>query len=158
MKFQIFAILELSKFWKQMASEILKANRLPNFGSFLKAKWLATFWKLIASDVLLWLAAVLLVTGQKKIFCRHNTYVPVLNYCKTNTIVNARGSKMLATDHPNRLGCRRSGGCKKKSCHYWHGTLKFTNCEANFKASDSQQCSPEHWSKWYTDTFEIYKI
>ena len=64
MSFQIFAISERSKVWKQIAGKILKANRWKNFESFLKAnRWkifesflkaqeLAKFWKQIAGKFL----------------------------------------------------------------------------------------------------------
>ena len=60
MSFQIFAISERSKFWKQIAGKSLKANRWKNFESFLKAnRWkifesksLANFWKLFESKSL----------------------------------------------------------------------------------------------------------
>ena len=68
MSFQIFAISERSKFWKQIAGKILKANRWKIFESFLKAnrlkilkanRWnifesksLENFWKLIAGKFL----------------------------------------------------------------------------------------------------------
>ena len=41
----MFAISERSKFWKQIAGKILKANRWKNFESFLKANR----WKIIES-------------------------------------------------------------------------------------------------------------
>ena len=64
MSFQIFAISERSKFWKQIAGKSLKANRWKNFESFLKAnRWkifesflkakeLAKIWKQIAGKFL----------------------------------------------------------------------------------------------------------
>ena len=45
MSFQIFAISERSKFWKQIAGKSLKANRWKNFESFLKANR----WKIFES-------------------------------------------------------------------------------------------------------------
>ena len=48
MSFQIFAISERSKFWKQIAGKILKANCWKNFES----KSLEIFWKLIAGKFL----------------------------------------------------------------------------------------------------------
>ena len=64
MSFQIFAISERSKVWKQIAGKMLKANRwetfwklfesksLENFESLLKAQELAKFWKQIAGKFL----------------------------------------------------------------------------------------------------------
>ena len=68
MSFQIFAISERSKFWKQIAGKSLKANRWKIFESFLKAnRWkifeskslenfesksLENFWKLFESKSL----------------------------------------------------------------------------------------------------------
>ena len=64
MSFQIFAISERSKIWKQIAGKMLKSNRWKNFESFLKAnRWkifesflkaqeLAKFWKQIAGKFL----------------------------------------------------------------------------------------------------------
>ena len=50
--FKIFAISERSKFWKQIAGKILKANRWKNFESFLKANRWKNSWKLIAGTFL----------------------------------------------------------------------------------------------------------
>ena len=52
MSFQIFAISERSKIWKQIAGKSLKATRWKNFESFLKVKELAKFWKQIAGKFL----------------------------------------------------------------------------------------------------------
>ena len=46
MSFQIFAISERSKVWKQIAGKILKANRWKKFESFLKANR----WKIFESS------------------------------------------------------------------------------------------------------------
>ena len=60
MSFQIFAISERSKFWKQIAGKSLKANRwkifesksLENFWKLFESKSLENFWKLIAGKFL----------------------------------------------------------------------------------------------------------
>ena len=246
MSFQIFAISERSKFWKQIAGKSLKANRWKIFESFLKAnRWkifesflkanrrkifesyslenfwklfeskslenfwklfesksLENFWKQIAGKFLkaFWklghivfaMAAVRLGQiplhlrekivrlinegkSQREVHRRrseNNCYfadplpVYLLITVKTNARVNTRtrDSKMLPTNHAMRSDCRRRShthfGERRKPSHYWHGTLKFTNCESIFKPSDSYSVArlPEYCFTEYTKTRVIYKI
>ena len=180
-RWKIFESFLKTNRWKIFES-FLKANRWKIFES----KSLANFWKL--GHIVFAMAAVRL--GQIPLHLRekivrlinegksqrevhrteNNCYfadplpVYLLITVKTNACVNTRDPKMLPTNRAMRSDCRRRshsqfGGWKKPS-HYWHGTLKFTNCESIFKPSDSYSVArlPEHCFTEYTKTRVIYKI